>query len=128
MHKAARLINSMFWLGLGVLLLILFTSSFMVGFILPTGYVLISGGPHDYIKSVWLGFDRLWNAILMGDDKETFSSRLGKIWWHNAPTRMPNWFSWRLLRLLDVIDPNHCRDSIDWSHGWQIMEREKIAA
>lgn len=119
MGAALKILNSIFWLGLGVLLLVVFTSTFMALFILPTFYVLAVKGDHEYIKNVWLAFDCMWNAILSGHPKETFSSRLGKIMWHNAPSRIPNWIVYRLVRLLNVIDRNHCRNSIDWKYGWQ---------
>ena len=114
-----KILNSLFWLGTGVILLITMTTTFMIGFIAPTFFVLITTGDHNYIKHVWIAFDKLWNAILCGDSRETFSSRLGKIWWHDAPTRIPKWICYRLLRLLDVIDDNHCRNSIDWNYGYQ---------
>ncbi len=114
-----KALNSIFWLGIGVFILVIFTSTYLAVFILPTFYVLARSGEIKYVKNVWLAFDCLWNAILMGHPKETFSSRIGKIEWHFAPTRMPKWFTFRVLRLLNVIDPKHCFNSIDWRYGWK---------
>ena len=114
-----KILNSIFWLGLGVFILVIFTSTYLAAFILHTLYVLARGSEIKYVQNVWIAFDCLWNTILMGHPKETFSSRLGKIIWHNAPTRIPDWVVYRLVRLLNVIDRNHCRNSIDWKYGWQ---------
>lgn len=122
MGTILKALNSIFWLGLGVLLLIVLTSSFMALLIIPTYLVLMfksDSKPAIVIKNIWLAFDCMWNAILLGHPKETFSSRLGKIEWHHAPTRMPKWFTYRLMRLLNVIDHKHCFNSIDWRYGWK---------
>lgn len=116
-----KVLNSIFWLGLGVVLLITMTTMFMIGFIIPTFVTLIIHSDNMHVYHVWIAFDKLWNAILFGDHRETFSSRLGKIWWYEAPTRIPMWICYRLMRLLNVIDDNHCRKSIDWKYGYQRM-------
>lgn len=114
-----KTLNSIFWLGLGVSLLVVLTSSYLALFILPTFYILAVRDDNKYVQNVWVAFDCMWNAILLGHPKETFSSRLGKIEWHHAPTRMPKWFTYRLMRLLNVIDHKHCFNSIDWRYGWK---------
>lgn len=113
-----RRIWSVFWLGSGVLLLISTTSALMGAFVVPTLVAIGTGNAGGYVKDIWLVFDKLWNAILLGDRDETFSSRLGKIYHYNAPTRFPEWFVHRLVWMLDKVDSNHCKNSIDWNHGW----------
>jgi hypothetical protein len=113
-----RRIWSVLWLGGGVLLLAALTSTFMTAFVLPTFAALAMGRAGGYVKEVWLAFDVFWNIILLGDRWETFSSRLGKIYWHGAPSKMPKWFVHRLVWMLDKVDTDHCKKSVDWKHGW----------
>jgi len=113
-----RRIWSVLWLGSGVLLLTVFTSTFLTIFVTPTFISLATGKAGGYVKNVWLAFDVMWNVILLGDWPETFSSRLGKIYHHNAPTRFPKWLVHRLVWMLDKVDDNHCLNSINWNHGW----------
>ena len=116
-----RRIWSVLWLSLGVLLVVLLATPFMLLFSIPTILFLIT---HDldnpenqskkcYIKSVWKSFDVFANIVLLGKEWETFSSRLGKIYWYGAPTRFPKWFVHRLVWMLDKVDKNHCKKSID---------------
>jgi len=122
------MIEKLFWLtrrlwsalilGIGVLFLAAVTGAFMTIFVAPTVIAIAVNRHGTYIKDVWLVFDVLWNVIFMGDRWETFSSRLGKIYYHDAPTKMPSWIVHRLVWMLDKIDPNHCEKSIDWNHGW----------
>jgi len=114
-----RRIWSVLVLGSGVLLLISITSALMGAFVVPTIFSIGTGNSGGYVKDIWLVFDKLWNAILLGDRDETFSSRLGKIYYHGAPTKMPSWFVHRLVWMLDKVDDNHCKKSIDWNHGWK---------
>lgn len=114
-----RRIWSVLWLGGGVLLLAALTSTFMTAFVIPTFAALATGRAGGYVKDVWLVFDVLWNVILLGERWETFSSRLGKIYHYGAPTRFPKWFVHRLVWMLDKVDDNHCKNSIDWNHGWK---------
>ena len=113
-----RRIWSVIWLGGGVLLLAALTSTFITAFVIPTFAALAIGRAGGYVKDVWLAFDVFWNIILLGDRWETFSSRLGKIYWHGAPSKMPKWFVYRLVWMLDKVDSGHCKKSIDWKHGW----------
>jgi len=114
-----RRIWSVLVLGSGVITLAAFTSTFMILFTPPTILSLLIGKANGYVKDVWLVFDVYWNVVFLGDRWETFSSRLGKIYHHGAPTKMPNWLVHRLVWMLDKIDPDHCKKSIDWSHGWK---------
>jgi len=114
-----RRIWSVLWLGGGVLLLASLTSTFMILLTIPTILAVAFNKADGYVKDVWLSFDVFWNIVLLGDKWETFSSRLGKIYHHGAPTRFPKWFVHRLVWMLDKVDPNHCKNSIDWNHGWK---------
>ena len=114
-----RRIWSVLWLGSGVIALTAFTSLFMLAFTIATILLLIFGKADEYEKDVWIAFDVFWNVVFLGDRWETFSSRLGKIYHHNAPTRMPSWLVHRLVWMLDKVDSNHCKNSIDWNHGRQ---------
>ena len=105
-------------LGSGVVFLASVTGLFMTAFIPPTIGALLIGRAGGYVKDVWLVFDVLWNVVFMGDRWETFSSRLGKIYHHGAPSKMPHWLVHRLVWMLDKIDPDHCENSVDWNHGW----------
>lgn len=72
----------------------------------------------NYWFEVWIGFDKLCNAALGGDHKETISSRLGKSTEYGLPPVflhivIDNAIAW----MLDQVDPNHCKDSIDWRYG-----------
>lgn len=73
---------------------------------------------------IWLAYDKLWNALLFHHSGETISSRLGKSLYHGHPPV----FNWRSIDALiggwlDKVDPDHCRNSIDWNIGrgshWQ---------
>lgn len=76
----------------------------------------------SYGLEVWIGFDRMWNAIIGGDSRETVSSRLGKSLYHGHGSV----FGWKwadrvVSRLLDAIDPGHCRKSIDGDVGRPVI-------
>jgi len=103
-----------FWLSLAVLILIP-----LMLFMIPIGLYAATVKPSDYALNVWLAFDKLWNALFHGDHEESFSSRIGKIETYKAPTNMPGWLSYCIFWMLDKIDNNHCRDSIDWRYGWK---------
>lgn len=107
-----------FWLGVAVLILIPLTSVTML-FMIPIGLYAATIEPNEYALNVWLAFDKLWNAVFNGDHEETFSSRIGKIETHKAPTNMPGWLSYRICWMLDKVDKDHCKYSIDWRYGWK---------
>lgn len=72
----------------------------------------------NYGLQTWLGFDRMWNALLGGDSRETVSSRVGKSLYHGhssvfyfkAFDRLVAW-------LLDQVDPDHCKRYIEPLYG-----------
>lgn len=72
----------------------------------------------SYGLDVWIGFDRMWNAIIGGDSRETVSSRLGKsIYHYHGSVFGWKWADRVVSRLLDAIDPDHCLKSIDGDVG-----------
>lgn len=65
-----------------------------------------------YMWNVLLAFDQFINAILGGDPDETISSRLGK----HLEKRNCKFCNF-ICKLLNIIDPNHCRDAIERDEG-----------
>ncbi|MED5441290.1 MAG: hypothetical protein VYA77_08230 [Pseudomonadota bacterium] len=67
---------------------------------------------------IWIAFDRLVNALLWHDSRETLSSRLGKaLYWRHPPVFNWLWIDAAVSWALDKVDPDHCFKSIDWSVG-----------
>lgn len=62
---------------------------------------------HERAEKIGAGISRAGNAALNGDPRETISSRA-----HHSRSRERKW-ACRLCRLLDRLDPNHCRDAAD---------------
>lgn len=70
-----------------------------------------------YVRNVLRGIDRTANAILLGDDAETISGRLGRlerqyggrIPWSRPVSRIVAW-------ALNGIDADHCQEAIE-DHG-----------
>ena len=80
---------------------------------------------------LWRAFDCLGNAFLFHDSRETISSRLGKAIYHQHPPV----FNWLIIDkgvawLLNNVDRDHCRKSIDWSVGrgaaWNLHDHWSI--
>ena len=111
---------------LSILLLLVGIS---LAIVLTPTFLLLVGAPlallavylrvnRRYALDVWLGFDKFINACMGGDHRETVSSRLGKSVWHGGPSVFFVPCIDRLVsRCLDVVDPDHCLKSIDWSVG-----------
>lgn len=129
MMKAKQLFDKIYsslFLLIGVLFAILATGFFMFVIALPYGSVMASRGS-DYWGHVWIAFDKLWNAILRGDHRETISSRLGKSVYFNHPPvfvyrKTDKKFSWWLSQ----VDKDHCKKSIDWKVGIRVKEYRDI--
>ncbi len=66
-----------------------------------------------YILNILIALDCLCNAILFGDPQETISSRIGKMYYYYGKKRGIGWLVW----LLNKLDPQHCKDAIDWDEG-----------
>ena len=66
-----------------------------------------------WIMEVLLALDQLGNAGLGGDSRETISSRLGKRLIQNKAKGI----AMGLVKVLDILDENHCLDAIDWGSG-----------
>jgi len=66
-----------------------------------------------YLLNVFLGLDFLGNALTGGDPEETISSRIGKKRAKGKKCAVCDF----LCKILDWIDPRHCRDAINYSEG-----------
>lgn len=79
-----------------------------------------------YWFEVWIGFDKLCNAALGGDHKETISSRLGKTVYYNHP---PVFFTRKIDKticwMLGQVDTDHCKYSIQKNVGRTITPYNK---
>jgi hypothetical protein len=65
-----------------------------------------------YVWNVLIGLDQFCNAILGGDPDETMSSRMGKnVAKHDCP------FCNFMCKLLNLIQKDHCRKSIEQDEG-----------
>jgi len=74
---------------------------------------------------LWIAFDKFANAMRFHDHRETISSCLGKAIYHGHPPV----FNWLIIDkavswLLNKVDPDHCKKSIDWTvgrkQGWRM--------
>jgi len=65
-----------------------------------------------YIWNLLISIDQLCNTILGGYPDETMSSRMGK---HVA--KNDNWISCFICNLLNKIDKDHCKKSIEEDEG-----------
>ena len=110
---------SIILLLVGISLAIVLTPTFLFFAAAPVALLALTVGQYQrYALDVWLGFDKFINAAMGGDHEETISSRLGKSIYHNSPSVF---FTRRIDKVvascLDVVDPDHCLKSIDWSVG-----------
>jgi hypothetical protein len=64
--------------------------------------------------NVFISLDQFANTLLMGDPDETISSRLGK-WKVIDPVR--GYVATVICGFLDIIDFNHCENSIEDDEG-----------
>lgn len=114
-----RSIASVLLLFFGVALSIIVTPTYL--FLVGAPVALSSVYLHQfrrYALDVWLGFDKFINAAMGGDHRETVSSRLGKSVHHDGPSVFGFKAADRLVSsCLDVVDPDHCAESVDWSVG-----------
>ena len=67
---------------------------------------------------LWIAFDKFANAMRFHDHRETISSCLGKAIYHGHPPV----FNFLIIDkcigwMLDKVDKNHCKNSIDWNVG-----------
>lgn len=116
-----RTLFSTVLLGTAVLFFAVITGAFLTsaGVVVAVVYAAAPGSRVGrYGLDVWIGFDRMWNAIIGGDSRETVSSRLGKSVYHfHGSVFGWKWADLVVCRLLDSIDPGHCRKSIDGDVG-----------
>jgi hypothetical protein len=66
---------------------------------------------YKYFKNVCIGYDQLFNAILLGDPDETISSRA-----HKGKIRGSKGWGF-LADILNYIDPGHTEDAVEWDEG-----------
>ena len=72
----------------------------------------------QYGFEIWIAFDKLWNAVLLGDGEETISSRLGKsIYYNHGSVFGWKWADKLVSGWLDLVDENHCLKAIDNTVG-----------
>ena len=117
MIKTLRTIWAGFCLLVGVLLFASVMSAFMLFIAFPVGAVLAVMGS-KYWHNVWIGFDKLANAILGGSHRETISSRLGKSTIHGFdPVFGHAWIDGLVSWWLHQVDNNHVEKSIEWTVG-----------
>lgn len=109
-------IKSSVLLLVGIFLLVLATPTYLstVGVVAAIGALRKQRQVYGY--HVWIAFDKFWNAVLGGDHRETISSRLGKTLYHGHDPVFGLYSIDRFVAfLLDQVDPDHCRKSIDWT-------------
>ena len=114
-----RFLLALALLLLGILAAVLVTPSFLLVVGGPVAILAFTVKKHRrYALDIWLGFDKFANACMGGDHRETVSSRLGKSIDHDCPSVF---FVKPIDRLvyscLNVVDPDHCTKSIDWTVG-----------
>lgn len=73
------------------------------------GVLVRSSKLKKYCVNVLISFDQLGNTLWLGDPDETISSRAGK-------GKMGLWGK-ILCYVLDKIDDNHCKKSIEFDEG-----------
>lgn len=117
MLKLARSLWSGLVLFIGVILAASVLSCFILVVAVPIGAAMAIQGSL-YWQHVWIGFDKLYNAILAGDHRETISSRLGKsTLFGNPPVFKYLWIDKLVSWWLHQVDHNHVYKSIDWTVG-----------
>ena len=100
---------SILWLCLtGIVSSVLLVCYLLVIFILNGWIFLLKDQPSLklYLLRVFKAGDQVGNSILNGSEDETISSRAGK----NYKTC---WICRVLCKILNKIDPNHCKESIE---------------
>jgi hypothetical protein len=65
-----------------------------------------------YVFNALIAIDQLLNTLLFGDPDETMSSRMGKY-----AARGRGWFPCQLCKLLNLLDKDHCKKSIELDEG-----------
>lgn len=100
------------------------TVRFLVAFhLLMAAIAFLPGGIGQWGFNYWVAVDQTVNALSLGDPDETISSRMGK--WSTAED--PGWFrdaaSGTLCFFLDLLDDNHCADSIEHDEGSKAVVR-----
>ena len=110
---------SIILLVVGISVAIVLTPTFLFFVAAPVALLAVTVGKFKrYALNVWLGFDKFMNACMGGDHEETISSRLGKSIYHDSPSVFfVKRIDYIVSSCLDVVDPDHCLKSIDWSVG-----------
>ncbi len=72
--------------------------------------------PKQWALNMLIGVDQLANSVIRGDPDETISSRAAK-----SRARGKAWGCY-LCKVLDYLDPDHCRNAIERDRGRQYEE------
>ncbi len=77
----------------------------------------LPGGIGQWGFNYWVAIDQTVNALTLGDPDETISSRMGK--WSTAedPGLFRSATSGTVCFFLDLVDANHCANSIEHDEG-----------
>jgi hypothetical protein len=65
-----------------------------------------------YLFNILIAIDQLGNTLFFGDPDETISSRVGKY-----AARGRGWFPCQLCKLLNWVQKDHCKNSIELDEG-----------
>lgn len=75
------------------------------------------GGVGDWAFNFWVSVDQLVNSLTLGDPDETISSRVGKWSVAEDPGMVRRATSGTLCFFLDLVDEDHCANSIEHDEG-----------
>lgn len=70
-----------------------------------------------WAKNFWISVDQFGNVMILGDPDETISSRLGKWITEEDVDMMRRGWGHTVCFFLDLVDSDHCENSIDPDEG-----------
>ncbi len=77
----------------------------------------VPGGIGKWAFNYWIAVDQLANSLTLGDPDETISSRVGKWSIAEDPGMFRDATSGALCFFLDLVDDDHCANSIEYDEG-----------
>ena len=90
-----------------------------------SGFVFLFADPRR-LKSIGKGLDQACNAALGGDEDETISSAVGKMyyfcWYERGPT--PPWWASFVWWFTDLLEPGHVFKAIEPLNGRELTEAQ----